>query len=370
MKKPSFDNVWVVRGVALLFTLLLYVFVTSGNNQQFQSASNQQFASVDSSETISNVPVFLGEHDDDLYISGLPDTVAIRLTGPRNLISQLSIDNFRVETEDLTNLPTGSRAIRLLAVGLPEDINYEISPSQVIVRLSRKATITVPVEYEIVDGTIAEGYEVSHVTMDPSEVELTGDSAKIENVKQAIIRIVSEEPMSESFSAQFRLQILDEDDNLLDVNTSTGEIQVDIEVVPQRVNIPLRISPRGENLQTFSYNYSFADANQVEIVAEPDLVNQLGVLDVVVDVSGLTETAIVTGVINVPENIRSISQSEVAIEVDIQQILGERITPIQQVNSSENSSATDESVEESHSQAEDLTTNESNESQVSSDEPS
>lgn len=371
MKKPSFDNVWVVRAVSLLFAVFLYIFVTSSNAQPFLSADNQQFASVDSSETISNVPVFLGEHDDDLYISGLPDTVNIRLTGPRNLISQLTIDNFRVETESLLDLPTGTQAIRLVAAGLPEDIHYEISPSQVIVRLSRKATITVPVEYEIMDGAIANGYEVTQVTMNPSEVELTGDSSKIEKVDRALVRIASEEAITESFSALLRLQILDENDNLLDINTPTAEIQVAVTVESQSVSVPLRINPQGEDLEKYSYEYSFVDTSHVDVYASPDIASNIDWLGVGVDVTGLTETAVISGVLSIPENIEFISQNEVAVLVEVYPVDRQRISPVQSFTPMESESIDSHSLDANNvDETSEILDENSSETEASSEEPS
>ena len=78
------------------------------------SLSNlQQVVSVDTTETISNVPVKLGKHDDDIFVSQLQETVTVTLTGPKNIVSSLASGNLVVQTEDLTGIETGQQTLKL-----------------------------------------------------------------------------------------------------------------------------------------------------------------------------------------------------------------------------------------------------------------
>ena len=126
MKESIFDNIWFVRIISLAFALFLYAFVSSENSDQFQAISNQQFASIETSETISNVPVYLGEHDEDVFVSEMPESVTVKLTGPRNIITQVTVEDFIVQTEDIRGIDTGRQTIRLIAIGLPEEIEKNL----------------------------------------------------------------------------------------------------------------------------------------------------------------------------------------------------------------------------------------------------
>lgn len=318
MKNSIFNNIWVVRGVSLLFALFLYVFVTAENSDQFQVMSNQQFASVETSETISNVPVYLGEHDEGVFVSGLPESVQVRLSGPRNIITQVTVESFVVQTEEITGIASGTHTVRLTATGLPEEVDYQITPARVVVQIASRETVTVPIEYVVDDNVAASGYQVSQVTLGATEVTLTGKEATMAEIEQVLVRITQETPQTANFSQAYRLQILDSEGQLLDINADLTEIEAHIEITPQQKEVPLTITPYGENLDQYSYSYAFStDVSSALAHADQAVLDQLEFIPVVVDVSNVTDSRAVTGTLELPEGVigANIQQIEVAVEV-------------------------------------------------------
>lgn len=315
MKQSVFDNIWFVRIISLAFALLLYAFVSSENSDQFQAISNQQFASIETSETISNVPVYLGDHDEDVFVSELPESVTVKLTGPRNIIGQVTLEDFIIQTEDLRGISTGRQTIRLIATGLPEEIDYQITPVRHVVQISRRETVTVPVEYTIDENLVAEGYEVSDVNLSVSEVTLTGKAETIADIEQVIIRINSDRPQTENFIKKYRLQILNRDGQLLDINANFTEIDADVEVRPVTKEVSLSIVPMGEKTDTYTYDYQFSTASTVTIQASHPILDHLETISVSVDVSSMNETGKVTGYLSLPDTIvsSSLDQSEILV---------------------------------------------------------
>lgn len=326
MKNSIFNNIWVVRGVSLLFALFLYVFVTAENSDQFQVMSNQQFASVETSETISNVPVYLGEHDEGVFVSGLPESVQVRLTGPRNIITQVTVESFLVQTEEITGINPGTHTIRLIATGLPEEVDYQITPARVVVQIASRETVTVPIEYVVDDNVAAAGYRVSQVTLAPTEVTLTGKEATMAEIEQVLVKITQETPQTANFSQAYRLQILDSEGQLLDINADLTEIEAHVEITPQQKEVPLTIVPYGENIEQYSYGYAFStEVSSVLVHADQAILDQLESIQVVVDVSNVMNSQVVTGTLELPEGVigTDIQQIEVAIEVTPHQVESE-----------------------------------------------
>ena len=155
-----YDNKWFLRIASLVFAVFLYGMVQASSPSVTSLSNLQQVVSVDTTETISNVPVKLGKHDDDIFVSQLQETVTVTLTGPKNIVSSLASGNLVVQTEDLTGIETGQQTLKLEIPGLPDSVKYQINPSRVVVQVARRKTVTVPVEYEIEEGTIASGMEV------------------------------------------------------------------------------------------------------------------------------------------------------------------------------------------------------------------
>lgn len=341
MKSSFFDNIWFVRIISLVFALFLYAFVSSENSDQFQAISNQQYASIETSETISNVPVYLGEHDEDVFVSELPESVTVKLTGPRNIIAQVTIEDFIVQTEDIRGISTGRQTIRLIATGLPEEVDYQISPVRHVVQISRRETITVPVEYLIDENLVPEGYEVGEINLSLAEVTLTGKAETIAEIEQVIIKINSDVPQTENFIRKYRLQILDSEGQLLDINSSATEIDADVEVRPLIKEVGLSVVPTGENSEKYDYTYELAGQTSVEIQANQTVLDQLAAINIMVDVSTLTESQAITGFLQLPENIVRSNINQVEVLVTLSPLMTEETVSSEESQESESESVLD-----------------------------
>lgn len=374
MKNSFFDNIWFVRIISLVFALFLYAFVSSENSDQFQAISNQQFASIETSETISNVPVYLGEHDEDAFVSELPESVTVKLSGPRNIIAQVTIEDFIVQTEDIRGISTGRQTIRLIATGLPEEVDYQISPIRHVVQISRRETITVPVEYLIDENLVPEGYEVGEVNLSPAEVTLTGKAETIAEIEQVVIKISRDVPQTENFIQTYRLQILNSEGQLLDINASATEIDADVEVRPLIKEVGLTVVPTGENSETYDYTYELMGQTAVEIQANQTVLDQLATINIMVDVSTLTESQTIIGFLQLPDNIVQSNINQIEVLVSLSPLMTEEATSSEMSEVSQESESvldttTPDVSEESSTESSELDETLSESSQSEADSP-
>lgn len=312
-KQPLINNIWVMRGVSLIFSVILFMAVRTNTTSQVR---NQTYTSVASTETIANVPLHLGVHDEDVFISNVPETVQITLEGPKNIIAQLTTDNFQVTTEDFKNKNTGQATLRLIATGLPDNVDYKITPSQINVTLSRKKTVTLPVEYEIAADAIADNYQVSEVVLDPAEVTLTGTEATINKIEKVFVRVTTNQPRSRSFTEKYKLQIIDASGKLLDINASTNIITTSVNIVANSKEVGLTIVPVGEQTQ-FEYTYAFTEVNTVTLQATNDVLESIHNVEVKVDVSQLTESSVIIGHLVLPDQSVGTALKEIPVQVTV-----------------------------------------------------
>lgn len=327
MKKSLFDNNWVVGLISLFFTLVLFVSVANENNNLASMALTNTSASIDSSVTISNVPVHLGEHDEGTFVSGMPETVSVRLSGPRNIINQISVENFTVQTESLNGMESGVKAIRFEVKGLPESIEYKVTPDLFYGTISLKETIKKKVEFEIADATIEEGYEVGSVDLGLSEVSLSGSADEIKKIAKVMILIFSETPQNTTFTSKYRVQILDANGNPLDINASQNEIEATVNVQPIKKEVSLNIIPVGEN-ENLTYEYQFSSISKVNIYGNG--IEDVASVNVIVDVSGLANSGTLVGNVDKIDGI-TIEPNTVDVDVTIidKSVSSEETTVIQ-----------------------------------------
>ena len=307
------------------------------------SLSNlQQVVSVDTTETISNVPVKLGKHDDDIFVSQLQETVTVTLTGPKNIVSSLASGNLVVQTEDLTGIETGQQTLKLEIPGLPDSVKYQINPSRVVVQVARRKTVTVPVEYEIEEGTIASGMEVGNVTLNPSQVELTGNEENINKVKRAYIRIGNTTAHNRTFTGKFKLQVVDADNKLLDVNANVSEVEAHVELnAQQRKTVNLVVAAQGES-NSYRYQYQLVDASQIALQGSASVLENIRNIKVNVDVSNLTSSATLKGQLELPEGVTANLSGPVSVAVTVTPITTDTSDTTSSTPAASSSSAVEE----------------------------
>lgn len=316
--KHSFDNKWVVRLVSLLFAVFLYAFVAT-ENYQYNQVRGVDNTSVNVTETIYNVPVSVGQVGDDVFVSGLPESVNVRITGPRNIIQQIVSEELRVTTEDLSDYSTGYHLVKLVLSGVSSisGVNYSITPSQVRVEIGRLETKEAGVEYDIDPNLVASGYSISNVSLNPETITLRGKAETIDKVARVYIRINGQENVTESFAGTYSVQVRDANNNILDVNTSHPEIGVSVEIRPTGNMVPIQVEAIGEDTTRFTYRYSLVGSTEVLLNGDSSVLADISAVLARVDVTNLTESATLIGFLQKPDGVQQMSLQEVPVYVEV-----------------------------------------------------
>ena len=85
--------------MSFILTIFLFALATDANGGLRSSSLNPQ----SSSNTISNVPIYVDINSDEYAVTGLPDSVALRLEGSSSLLlSTTGNGTYRVKTPNLT----------------------------------------------------------------------------------------------------------------------------------------------------------------------------------------------------------------------------------------------------------------------------
>lgn len=318
MKDKDFlNNPIFVRVLSLVIAIFLYIFVST-ENQQYIHANRLPNTSVNVTETISNVPVYPGEMQEDMFVSGLKETADVRITGPRNILNQVITDELYVETEDLTDKEPGIYTVRLRLGGISEEnIEYTLTPSWTTLEIDQLESRTVDISYELGENVVAEGYRIENVTIKPSQVALKSSQEVMGRIHEVKVTVVTSQPRTESFTETYGLQVKGREGNLLDVNASVTEVEVVVEVVPEGKTADIAIVAQGENKEDYSYQYAFTDASSVVLYGDPEDLAGVDQVPAVIDVSGLKESTILTASIQVPDEVEGVNLKQVPVSVTI-----------------------------------------------------
>jgi YbbR domain-containing protein len=189
-------------------------------------------ADPDETRTPLTVPLEIIGQDPSLIITNdIPASVEVSLRAPRSIWEQLTTQENAVRAIiDLSTLSAGEHDLRvqILISVRPVQIIF-VNPPTVTVKLEPLAVQTLPVSLSL-SGQPAIGYQAGEVTLEPTEVIISGPQSLVDQVARARVFINLDE-VRESIEQAMQIEIVDEK------NVPIEGITINPETV--RINIPL-----------------------------------------------------------------------------------------------------------------------------------
>jgi YbbR domain-containing protein len=160
-----------LRIISLLLALGLWLFVNAGEH---------------GSQISLQVPVsYRGLAPGYVIVNPHPDSVKIRLSGPRTLLSLTDPGRLRLRL-DLTGAGVGQTSFKISPDSfsvLRQTSVESVSPSQIVLEIDRIVTREVPVRL-VLTGKAAAGYKVEATEVAPATVTIRGPSKELARVEQ------------------------------------------------------------------------------------------------------------------------------------------------------------------------------------------
>jgi len=291
------ENVWIVRLISLLVSILLFGYVYSENYGLSTTNRNDAISTL-RSETISNLPIQINMDTDRYFISGLPETVMLNISGPESVIVQtLSASDFNIVTEDLDLLGPGRHTVQLRVENLSEELTYQIVPSRVNVQIEEKVTIESSVEVRFDTNAVNDAYISKEPILNRESVIITGPASTVERIDRIYVRVPSENEITSTLKDTYVVQVEDEARNKLNVVVEPQEIEVEIPVEPYEKTVPIRLVQTGTPVSGKKYQLSLARTENVVLTGNQKLLADVDEVVVEVDVSAIRSTVAVTAAV-------------------------------------------------------------------------
>lgn len=161
--------------VSILFAIVLYIYVMGEvNPEDYISKENVKVNLLNVEELQSSGLVIIDQND---Y------TVDLKITGKRNELKKISLDDIKI-TADLRGFPKGVNSVPL-DVSKPANIEVDISPQQIKVRLDKIVQRQKPVEI-IEKGAPAKSYIIGTKKITPEEILVEGPESRVESVTKVV----------------------------------------------------------------------------------------------------------------------------------------------------------------------------------------
>ena len=151
-------------------------------------------------ERVMRAPVEMQNLPEGLELVGNPpDTVEVRLRGPSGALSRMAAGDMSAVI-DLRTARPGRRLFHLTQANVSVPYGMEIvqvGPSTLTMEFEMSGVRLVPVEPDV-EGRPASGYEVTKVTSDPVQVEVSGPETALRRLQAAVTEPVSVQDLTRS----------------------------------------------------------------------------------------------------------------------------------------------------------------------------
>ncbi len=227
----------------------------------------------DSTMTIDNVPVNFTYNTSEYEALGYSimevpsETVTLKVTGDRTVIGSLTKEDFVVYPDYSTLIGSGESTLKLQVKSLvagATSYTVEISSTNtsVVVLFDTIETISVPITISGEGISIEDGYVLVSTTQSLAEVELTGPTSELENIREVVATYTATDPLTGSVVLEAPLAFLGSDGNEVEfvyVTASASKLDVTL-TVNKYAELPITVNfiNTPENFDESVLDYSFS----------------------------------------------------------------------------------------------------------------
>ncbi|MDO4855810.1 MAG: CdaR family protein [Limosilactobacillus gorillae] len=224
-----FSRPWVMRVTSLILALFMFFYVNGSFLRQTTRQGNESALMSDKSQTIK-VPLQVSIDSKRYVVTGYPQYVKIKLTGPSALVTTtVNTQNFKVYA-DLSSLGVGQHQVKLKVSGLNSELTSHIDPGTITVNIQAKETITAPVSVQLSSKTVTDGFEVGRAKPSMENVQVSGARSEVAKVAKVVAFVNVPHTATSTFGRQVTLQAVDKNGQTLNVVVTPDTLTVTVPI--------------------------------------------------------------------------------------------------------------------------------------------
>ncbi|MDI7742675.1 CdaR family protein [Lysinibacillus fusiformis] len=306
-----FDSYWALRITALVLAILLFFYAKAQLDDTQNTGSNADM------DIITDVPLEVYYDTENLIVSGLPETVDVTIEGPVQIVLKTKLTkDFKVFV-DLSSLSIGEHRVTIQHENFSPKLDVTIDPKYLDIAIEEKVTEEVKVEPEFNNSLIAEGYELTGMKVEPSTVFVTGAKSVIESISYVKATVNSDKGITESFSKDANVKVLDSSLNKLDVTIEPETVNVSVDVKPYSRKVPLTVRQTGKPMDGVTINSVTSQTKVIEVFGPKSIIDPITRLEVEFDISEIQKSGAYEVKIPLPNGVTKLSKNTIEVQADV-----------------------------------------------------
>ncbi|TDL93431.1 hypothetical protein ERX27_10205 [Macrococcus brunensis] len=307
------ETKWGLRIISFILALVLYLSV----NDIFNVFVTQEQLSGDDTVVINDVPVETIYDKKNLYLSGAPQSVNVKVTGPQAIVRKTeSMMDFSVKL-DLSKDLVGDHKKKFQVEGLSDKLTYEVQPKTTNITLAEKVSTTHAVEAEINPSRMATGYELVEKQVDPTQVSITGSSDEIVKIAYVKATLSNKTKVSETTTEEAEVGVFDSNLNKLDVTVKPAKVKVTMKVQPISKVVKIVPVTKGSLPDGLTLKGITLSEDEVELQGKRSTLDGIGDIEVEVNLDTINADTSFNEKIPLPSDVSKVTPKQVTVKVDV-----------------------------------------------------
>ncbi len=321
------DNRWILRGIALLVTLLLFMSVNLVPQSSSSGLGDIPF--VNNKELVRDVPVTPIYDQHNLIVTGIPKNVSVQLDGPNSIVKTAEMKKDFEVYLDLTSYALGTYEVPLKIRNISDKIKATIKPRTVRVTINEKIekAVSVKVVY-LNEKKIKHGYKAENAIVKPGLVTIVGSRYDVSQVAYASVG-VDVTDANQTFSQVLPVRLYNKKGVQLPFITSPRKVEVTVPIVSESASFPIKLVQTGTLKNGLKLSSLASDVNAVRIYASKDWLDKFnGPIEVPVDISSFNQSGTYEVNVPTPNGAFRVDSSTINVNVNFDQEMEKKFSNI------------------------------------------
>ncbi|ODG91717.1 hypothetical protein BED47_22165 [Gottfriedia luciferensis] len=321
------DNRWILRGIALLVTLLLFMSVNLVPQSSSSGLGDIPF--VNNKELVRDVPVTPIYDQHNLIATGIPKNVSVQLDGPNSIVKTAEMKKDFEVYLDLTSYALGTYEVPLKIRNISDKIKATIKPRTVRVTINEKIekNVSVKVVY-LNEKKIKHGYKAENAIVKPGLVTIVGSRYDVSQVAYASVG-VDVTDANQTFSQVLPVRLYNKKGVQLPFITSPRKVEVTVPIVSESASFPIKLVQTGTLKDGLKLSSLASDVNAVRIYASKDWLDKFnGPIEVPVDISSFNQSGTYEVNVPTPNGAFRVDSSTINVNVNFDQEMEKKFSNI------------------------------------------
>lgn len=296
--------------VALILAVLFYVTMNSQGTNIFENVKN--------AEDLGEKQVSPIISDQAYEVSGLPETVKVRLIGDLTDIKSVRQQKDFKVIANMTDLTEGTHEVKFTTEAVPSRVEVVMDPSTAVVTIKKKSIRRFTVGYDFVNRQQMDSiYDLSEPKLEQGEVLVRASSDTLDKIAFVKALIKVDKNVKADFETKANVVAYDADGNLMDVDIIPDTLKASVKVTKPSKNVPITLNPTGvipDNKAIASYEL---DKKYVTIYAKQSVLDSIDEIPITIPASTLNSDREISMPIILPNGVTKISSNIANITIKL-----------------------------------------------------